>query len=240
MPFVFSFYRLLFLCIGLCLVQTNLQASSPKVEQLLEGVRLSTTLQHARLTGHLRKESKRYPLTLTLQGKDIAFQFYKNGGWSGFFMRFLQGEPTLFETTNGKATPFDQRKISTPILGSDLSYEDLSLRFLYWKNARIEGEENIKMQPCHRIRLINPDHSGRYAIVYIWVHKQYEALMQVAGYDAKGRLLKRFHVTDLMRVGNTQTIKKMNIESYAPGSNKTIGITYLEFSSPKSLPRKKL
>jgi hypothetical protein len=59
--------------------------------------------------------------------------------------------------------------------------------------------------------------------------------MQVTGYNRDGKLLKRFHITDIMEVNKVQTIKKMNIETYKPGSKKVIGITYLEFTKPKKL-----
>ncbi len=39
--------------------------------------------------------------------------------------------------------------------------------------------------------------------------------------------------TELMHVGNVQTLKKMNVETYQTGTNKVIGITYLEFDEPK-------
>ncbi len=64
--------------------------------------------------------------------------------------------------------------------------------------------------------------------------------MSVAGYDAKGRLLKRFHVTELMTVGKLKTLKKMNVETYKPGTNKVTGISYLEFKKPKKFTRKAL
>ena len=211
-------------------------------EKLLEGVRLVATLHHGKLDGHIRKKGKRTPLLLTMKGQDITFQYFTDKKWSGFHMQLKQGQAKLFETVQGKATPLPSKKIGAAIIGSDVTYEDLSLRFLYWKDAKIEGAEKIKMQQCHKIRLNNPGNDGRYKTVYIWVHQKFGALMSVAGYDAKGQLLKRFHVTDLMTVGKdkVQTLKKMNVETYKPGTNKVIGITYLEFKEPKKAIRQGL
>jgi hypothetical protein len=64
--------------------------------------------------------------------------------------------------------------------------------------------------------------------------------MQMAGYDAQGRLLKRFHVTDLMTVDKIQTLKKMNVETYQTGTNKVTGVTYLEFKKPSKAVRRGL
>jgi hypothetical protein len=211
----------------------TLTRADEAAERLLQGVRHGATLQHQRLEGHLRKNGKRTPLTLTMKGKDISFQFFTQKKWGGFLMQLNQGRAKLFETVQGKAKPFPSAKIGQAILGTDVTYEDLSLRFLYWKDAKIVGQEKIKIQNCHKIRLRNPGKDGRYSTVDIWVHQKFGALMQVAGYNSKGQLIKRFHVTDLMHVGKVQTLKKMNVETYKTGTNKVIGVTYLEFKEKK-------
>ena len=61
--------------------------------------------------------------------------------------------------------------------------------------------------------------------------------MQVAGYNRKGQLMKRFHVTNLMKVGNVQTLEKMNVETYKLGTKKVSGITYMEFDKPKKVKK---
>ncbi|MBT8038310.1 MAG: outer membrane lipoprotein-sorting protein [Verrucomicrobiae bacterium] len=220
------------MAIGL-LCSATLVRADDAAERLLESVRYGATLQKSRLEGHLRKDGKRTPLTLTMMGENISFQFYTQKKWSGFHMQMKQGEAKLFETLQGKAVPFPAKKIGQAVLGSDVTYEDLSLRFLYWKDATIIGQEKIKMQHCHKIRLRNPGQDGRYSLVYIWVHQKFGALMQVAGYNRNGQLLKRFHVTELMTVKKVQTLKKMNVETYKPGTNKVTGVTYLEFKEAK-------
>jgi hypothetical protein len=211
-----------------------------QAEKLLEGIRLGTTLQHGKLDGHLRKDGKRTPLSLHLRGEDITFQFHTDNQWRGFHMQLHEGRANLFETVGAKAVRFPSHKIGEAIIGSDVTYEDLSLRFLYWKDAKVVGQEKIKTQSCYKIRLINPGKEGRYSLVYIWVHQKYGALMQVAGYNAQGQLLKRFHVTELMTVDKVQTLKKMNVETYQPGTNKVTGITYLEFKEPGKKRRRGL
>ena len=209
-------------------------------DKLLEGIRYGTTLQQGKLEGYIRKNGNRTPLSLHMRGEDITFQFYTNNQWSGFHMQLLEGQATLFETEGAKAKPFPTQKIGEAIIGSDVTYEDLSLRFLYWKDAQIVGQDKIKMQPCYKIRLRNPGKDGRYSLVYIWVHQKYGALMQVAGYNAAGQLLKRFHVTELMTVNKMQTLKKMNVETYKTGTNKVTGVTYLEFKEPRKAARRGL
>ncbi|MDG0993347.1 MAG: outer membrane lipoprotein-sorting protein [Akkermansiaceae bacterium] len=221
--------------IALCMSMSSPVHADAAAEAILKSVRHGATLQENKLSGYLRKEGKRTPLSLTMNGEAISFQFFSNNKWRGFQMQLRQGNAKLFSLSQGKAKPFPTEKIGQRILDSDVTYEDLSLRFLYWKDATIMGQEKIKMQQCHKIRLVNPTNDGRYSIVYVWVHQKFGALMQVTGYNRDGKLLKRFHITDIMEVNKVQTIKKMNIETYKPDSNKVIGITYLEFTKPKKL-----
>jgi len=205
-----------------------------QADRILEGVRLSATLQQSNLTGNLRKKGNRYPIALFLRKENIQFQYFDSKVWQKFHMRLKKDKFDLFELKGGKTLKFPNAKLSQPVMGTDLTYEDLAFRFLYWPNAKIEGEETIKTQKCHKIRLVNPGRGGSYGIVYIWVHQKYGALMQVAGYNRKGQLLKRFHVTNLMKVGKVQTLEKMNVETYKLGTEKVIGITYMEFDKPKA------
>ena len=213
---------------------SNQAHADAQAEKILEGVRLSATLQQNNLTGHLRKKGKRSPIGLFLRGENIQFQFYKGKTWQKFHMRLKKDNFDLFEIVNDKTVKFPDSRLGQPIVGTDLTYEDLAFRFLYWPNAKIEGEETIKTQKCHKIRLTNPGKGGSYSIVYIWVHQKFGALMQVAGYNDKGQLMKRFHVTNTMKVGNVQTLEKMNVETYELGKQKVTGITYMEFKKPKA------
>lgn len=209
--------------------------ADPAADRIVHGVRLASTLQQNDLNGWLRKKGDRTPIGLFLRGQNIQFQYQQNKKWQVYHMQLKKKDFNLFQIINGKNVPFPAQKLGQPIMNTDLTYEDLAFRFLYWPNPKIVGEETIKLQKCHKIRLENPGQGGRYGIVYIWVHQKYNALMSVAGYDKKGKLLKRFHVTKLMKVKGGQTLEKMNVESYNPQNGKVTGITYLEFKEPKPI-----
>lgn len=215
------------------LTNSSPAAADPAADRIVNGVRLASTLQQNDLTGRLRKNGKRIPIGLFLRGENIQFQYQQDKKWKIFHMQLKQQDFNLFEIINKKNVPFPSQKLGQAIMGTDLTYEDLAFRFLYWPNAKIVGQEKIKLQDCHKIRLVNPGKGGRYDIVYIWVHQKYNALMQVVGYDKHGKILKRFHVTSLMKVQGGQTLEKMNVESYNPKTGKVTGITYLEFSKPQ-------
>ncbi len=203
-------------------------------EKVLRGARFAATLQHQNLHGHMKKDGRKTPVTLFLRGENIQFQYKVGKTDYRFHMRLKQNQFDLLEIIGNKTRKFSNKKLAEKINNTDLSFEDLSMRFLYWQNSAIVGEEKISGQKCHKVRLINPDKSGDYRIVYAWVHQKYGALMRVVGYNAAGHPLKQFQVTDLMKVGKEYTLKRMRVDSLR--GNKVSGTTYLEFQKPTKAP----
>lgn len=221
--------------VGVVLVMP-VAAQEPAVDDILATARYVATLQQHDLKGQLRKESVKTPVMLYLRGENIQFQYLssRTREWAPFHMRLEKDHYDLFEMVDGKTLRFPDGKLSEAIEGSDLSYEDLAMRFLYWPNGAVEGSEKIKGQDCWKVRLQNPGQGGRYALVYVWVHKKAGALMQVVGYNgaSPAKALKRFQVSDIMQVGDAYTLRTMRVESYDPVANKVTGVTYLEFEKP--------
>tara|TARA_B100001057_G_C22870077_1_gene958403 strand:- start:4182 stop:4658 length:477 start_codon:yes stop_codon:yes gene_type:complete len=149
-------------------------------------------------------------------------------------MRLGENRYDLFELADGKTVRFPEEKLGEPIEKTDLSYEDLAMRFLYWPGGQVDGLEKVKGQDCWVVRLVNPTQTGRYVQVRVWVHKKSQALMQVVGYDKGGKPLKRFAVTDVMKVGDSYTLRRMRVDSVDPVQNRVVGMTYLEFDKPKA------
>jgi hypothetical protein len=200
-------------------------------EQVLRGARYSASLQNQDLKGHMNKDGKKTPVSLFLRGQDIQFQYKVGAEDKRFHLRLKENEFDLLELVAGETKKFNNQKLAEKINETDLSFEDLSMRFLYWKDSKIEGGEKINGQMCHRIRLVNPDKSGNYRIVNVWIHQKFGALMRVVGYNDSGSPLKQFQVTDLMKVGKEYTLKRMRVDSLE--NSKVSGTTYLEFDKPR-------
>ena len=208
-------------------------------EEIMSSVRQVAAMQEDQdLSGVIRKGSNKTPITLFMRGKDI--QFALKNGEERFHLRLNENSQDLMEIIDGKSRPFPDRKIGAPISRTDVSYEDLALKFLYWPNPRIVGEEKLEGQDCWRLHVNNPDSSGRYREISVWVTKNQRALMRVVGYGArpnggKGQplALKQFEITEVMRVKDVFTVKTMKVSSFG-SDNRVSGITYIEFENPKS------
>lgn len=207
-------------------------------QQILEGARLAATLTTVEegLSGNLTAKGKaNVPVTLFLKGTNIQFQFQEGGVWRVFHMRLNDNAYDLFEIKDGKTTKFPDDKIVEPIAGTDLSYEDLALRFFYWPNPKLEGQEEVGGQLCYKLRVNKPKGAaGRYDTIYIWVHTKFGAFMQIKGYNTQGQLLKEFQVEKVMPIAQgVWSLQKMQVRSYAPDTGKPFSITDVVFEAPK-------
>ena len=216
------------------------QAKQPTIDELLKTARFVTALQHQDLTGTIRRGQTEFPIGLFLRGNNIQFTYHqpRTKAEMHFHLRLEEDRFDLLEIVNGKTRAFPANKIGQSIEGMDLTYEDLSMRFLYWPKGQLMGKEKVKGETCWKIWLENPEQSGRYGFVYVWVHEKSGSLMRVVGYDRKRRPLKQFQVNDIMKVGNVWTLREMKVSSIDPAKNKTLSITYLTFDRPKkAVPR---
>jgi len=169
-----------------------------------------------------------------MRGKDIQMQYLPEGApaWKGIHLQLNDDRCDLYDVLGSKSTKFSDSKIGQSIDGTDLSYEDLSLRFLYWPDPEIVGEETIKTQGCYIIQVFNPNpDQGNYAVCRLWIHKKAAALMKVKAFDRKGQHVKTFGVSDLMKVNGDYVMEKMKVETIK--DERTTSISYLIFENPE-------
>lgn len=203
-------------------------APEPAAEDIQRLVRLSYIRKDMTLNGKLRNSTTgaEAPFVLSMLENTIRFRFDNptqiinlDLNDKGFVLR---------EVVRGKNTPVPQKRYAEKIRATDISYEDLSLRFLYWPNPVKAGEETVKHRSCWKLRLTNPDASGSYGTAIIWVDKGSGGILQMEGYDRQGKLIKRYNIVSGMKVNDAWMLKQMRIETYDVATGKRIGRTYLE------------
>jgi hypothetical protein len=211
-------------------------AFGQNAQQILEGARVSATLIQVEdgLTGKLNGKT---PIVLFLRKENIQFQFNEGNDWQKFHMRLADKSYDLFEMKDDKTFKFPDSKITEPIAGTDLTYEDLALRFFYWPNPTLEGQEEIGGRTAYKLRVNKPrGTAGRYDTVYIWVDAKFGAFMQIRGYN-NSKLLKEFKVEDVMEIGGgVWTLRKMQVSSYDgnAGTERRKSVTTVTFDKPKT------
>lgn len=228
--------KLILLATTILAAVSPFSASAQEANRILEGARLSATLVELDegLEGHLSHKGRKIPITIFLKGKNIQFQYYENKAWRVFHMRLADDRYDLFEIIDGKTITFPGNKMIESIAGTDMTYEDLALRFFYWPNPKLEDTERVGTEECYRLRLDKPHGApGRYEGVYVWIHAKYGAFMRIRGHNKNGTLVKEFQVEDVMKVGDgTWVLEKMQVATHDPRNGRRQSITDLVFKKP--------
>ncbi len=197
-------------------------------DDVLELVRYSYTLYDQDFTGQLRQGFRdRTPFVLRLKPESIQFIF--DDPAQLIYIDTENKRFALFEGVGGSPkTPVNPSKYGQNIRGTDVTYDDLSMRFLHWPNARIAAEERLKNRDVWVVAMRNPDGHGDYETVNVWIDKKSGALMKMIGYTAKGRPVRVFEVLHGKKFGNVWMVSDMRIETIDPATGKIISTTRMQ------------
>jgi hypothetical protein len=219
----FVLLTLMLLMVGLPGARADEQAA-----QILSGIRLADISQD--LNGRLRKEDGTIiPFRLRAGSNELIFSF--TDPTEVLRLRLDDSGSNLTMQTGGRERAITGAKLYEPVRGTDITYQDLGLRFLYWKNSRIEAEQTVRTFACWVILLQQSDPSVPYASVRVWVAKQSGALLRAEAFDAQSRLVKKFEVISGQKIEGKWFLKQMRIERFEVASGKLASRTYLEISS---------
>ncbi len=206
-------------------------------EQVLVLVRRSYALQNHRMAGLLRDDNsnKKEPLELTLTGNVMRFRF-KNQPPEIVHLDLTTEPATLWQVKAGGSSPVPMSNAADSVRGMDFNYEDLSLRFTYWKNAKMM-DANARLTAarikCWLVRVTAPDTKGPYYNVDLWVEKESGGVAKMEAYNTVSKMVKRFQVTKVQKVDGATVLKEMRIESFNPVNGEPKGRTYLTLDTPQ-------
>jgi negative regulator of sigma E activity len=210
-------------------------AMGQDAKAILTGIRAAQQQMDQELTGHLRlQNSELIPFRLRLQPGQITYQF--DNPRETLVMNVSEPGAPLRDQVAGQNLTLNGGRLPQPVRGSDLTYEDLSLRFLYWDRATIEGEQPIRTINCWIILVQPPTRDTQYGSVRLWVPKEGGGLLRAEGFDQKGRLLKRFEVVSGQKIGGRWWLKQVRVERFEPETKKVVGRTYMEVDAPGAFP----
>jgi Outer membrane lipoprotein-sorting protein len=214
------------LVISLALIATTQAAQPPSAKEILESVRMLESRQQIDLDGQLREDEKVIPFHITQNGPSIRYSFTDPD--EVLQLRLGENGSRLDLVTDENAQKFPPEKLKEKVRDTGITYEDLTLEFLYWPNARVLGDETVRTRSCWKLQVVSDSHDSQYWNVVIWVDKASGALMRMDGYDWDGKIAKRFEVVSAQKIDNRWFLKQMRVEEMKPGTTKVQARTYLE------------
>lgn len=217
---------------ALTLATPRLRAAEPPpdADEILRAVRFTQTSQHETLLGHLRNGPATAQFRLIVNGPTVRYEFTDPPPLT-LILHLGEKDARLTEVSKDGTEKISGAHWSDSVRGSDISFEDISLRFLYWPNAKVIGEDTMLLRKCWKISVDAPPGSdSQYGHVLLWIEKESGSLFQAEGYDKAGKFLRRFTVRSGQKVAGAWYLKQMRIEHPA-AKGRDNSPTYLEIES---------
>jgi len=221
----------LLLAAALCWSGFAAHAETPDAHEILRAVRLSQASQHRMLNGRLRTGARAVPFRLVIDGPTIRYEF--SDPPQTIQLRLQEKGSRLEEITKGGTERVSEARFDDTVRESDITYEDLALRFLYWPNARLEGEQTMLLRKCWKVGVEPGKGASQYSRATLWIEKESGALMQAEAFDTAGKLAKKFKVISGQKIEGAWMLKQMRIEAPGDGRGKDRTPTYLEIDKEK-------
>ena len=219
--------RLFLLATWACDLAAIAETAPPDARAILQTVRIAQASQHQVLRGRLRTGAKTSPFRLTIDGSLIRYEF--SDPRQIIQLRLLERDSRLEEIVAGQKERVSAARFDETVRGSDITYEDLAMKFLYWPNPSVEGTQTMLLRKCWKIRTEPPAKSeSQYGRVILWIDQESGALMQAEAFDERGKFARRFKVISGQKMGGSWLLKSMRIEAPADARRKDATPTYLE------------
>jgi hypothetical protein len=200
--------------------------AQPNARDILANVRMQQAQQELELQGQLRGGGKTVPFSLTMAGPVVRYSFTNPD--EALQLRLGEKGAELQEITGTGAAPVRGAAWEQKVRGTPITYEDLALRFIYWPDAAVVGEDYINTRRVWKLELKAPNRQTQYSRVFVWVEQQGGALLRMEGFDWTNRLTKRFEVVSAQKVQGRWFLKQMRIEEINPNTGKVQSRSYLE------------
>jgi len=195
-------------------------------EEILKLVRYSYTVTNQEFEARLRKNFQFIPFKLSLRPNYLRFRF--SDPPQAVHLDTSDDELVLREVVKGSNEPVPIEKYGESIRGTDITYEDLAMRFLYWPDPMILEHTKIKTRPAWKLQLRNPDGRGPYGYVHIWIDKASGGLIKLQAFDhgESPAMVKDFEVSHGKKMEDIWIADILRVRSFQNGRKQ--GTTWLE------------
>jgi hypothetical protein len=199
--------------------------AEPDPAAILEAARVNPMGQTAALKAQLRSGSTVIPFTIVVDGA-VHYQFATPD--QELILELKDNASVLSERRGGKQAPVRPARFDDSIRGTGITYEDLSLRFLYWKFPKLLGTETIRTRKAWKIEIQAVGDSSQYGVARVWIDQESGAILRIEGYNREGKMIRRFEVVSAQKLDGQWMLKQMRVESLDPATKKVTNRTYLE------------
>jgi hypothetical protein len=210
-------------------------------KQILSSVRNAYGDESQTFRGEIRPRRigfKLIPLSITLSAQSIRLEFFESNRSNMSVdevikFDFLDRQCAVTRIRNSISEKITALKFKERIRNTDLTYEDLAMRFIEWPDPKIMSVEKAKGGKAWKIRCTNPDPSNGYSFVDAWISQRSGALVRMNGYNPKNQLVKSFEVDSVQQHKGKWYLEMMNVRTYPEGAKSKPTSSFLKLEIEK-------
>ena len=141
--------------------------------------------------------------------------------------------PEFHYETGHPLQPTSTPDLHCAIEGTNITWSDLSLSFLWWQSGTTIGSEKCRGRSCVILEFTSEDRNlseeshgpgsktGTCPTVRLWIDEKLFMLIQMEEYDAHAKRQRRLSVKKLKKIDDLWMVKEMEIRSY-PSKHRTV------------------
>lgn len=220
-----SFNNLLLPLFFIVIVFCNASAES-SAEALLREARLRPTTHPVTLKAEIRGAEEPLPLIFKIEKGQIEYLLHSPD--EKIILTLGKTQTSLTDTQQGKISSLANDQRYEEIRHTGVTYDDLSLGFLYWPHPRLARSEQLRGTKASVLELFPPaQDQGPYGSARLWIDENSGAPLRMEGFDKNAHLLKRFEVISAQKIDGLWTLKEMRIETFDPTTHAVTQRRYL-------------
>ena len=144
------------------------------------------------------------------------------------------GQAAQIKLYSGAAqTPVESPSYAGRIRGTDMTWMDLTLDFLWWKEVRFDDTprgESHNGRDCDILVTVPPYPIPGCSAVRVWVDRQLRCVMQAQQLDPQGNPVRKMWVQRVKKMDDRWMIREMEIETLNSGHRTRLSVH--DVSSP--------
>lgn len=106
---------------------------------------------------------------------------------------------------------------SDAVLGTDLSWFDVGVDFIWWRDPALAGTDRVKGRTCDLLDVTPPSPTPDCAKARLWIDRDQKVVMQAVQFDAAGRERRRLWIRAVQKVGGRWVFKDLEVETKGTG-----------------------
>lgn len=201
-------------------------------QDLLYEARLRPVAHPVSLYAEIRGGEEPVPLIFKIEKNQITYEFHHPN--EAIVLTLEPSSSLLSDIKDGVSHVVKDQERYQEIRDTGMTYDDLSLGFLYWPHTRLAGGEMLRGINTSIIELFSPDldaTASPYRSARLWIDQHSGAPVRMEGWNQHGQLVKRFEVLSAQKIDGLWMLKEMRIETFQAEGGGVVQRRYLTLRS---------